>query len=135
MKYTGGCYCGAIRYEANGDTLLKAQCHCRECQYFAGGQSNLTMSVAVDGFSYTQGKPEQFSRTDLENPVTREFCGKCGTPLTTLVPSMPQMVFLKVGSLDQPELYEGAQMVIYTSEKQPFHLLPEGVPQFEKFPG
>lgn len=116
MKYTGGCYCGAIRYEANGDTLLKAQCHCRECQYFAGGQSNLTMSVAVDGFSYTQGKPEQFSRTDLENPVTREFCGKCGTPLTTLVPSMPQMV-------------------IYTSEKQPFHLLPEGVPQFEKFPG
>ena len=36
MKVTGGCYCGALRYEAEGDPIMKGECHCRECQYLTG---------------------------------------------------------------------------------------------------
>ena len=42
---------------------------------------------------------------------------------------------LKVGTLDDPSRFGGPQMVIYACDKQPFHLLPEGVPTFEKLPG
>ena len=50
MKLTGGCYCGAVRYEAEGQPLMQAQCHCRECQYITGGSPNMFVAMAPDGF-------------------------------------------------------------------------------------
>ena len=44
MNIKGGCYCGAIRYEFEGDVTATFQCHCRECQYFTGGHANAFMS-------------------------------------------------------------------------------------------
>ena len=81
------------------------------------------------------GAPKPFQRGDLENPVTREFCGDCGTPLLSKAPTMPGAVMLKVGSLDDPAVFGGAQMAIYTCDKQGYHQLPEGVPAFERLPG
>ncbi len=48
---------------------------------------------------------------------------------------MPGMVMIKVGTLDDPEVFEGPQMAIYTCDKQAYHRLPEGVPAFDKTPG
>ena len=79
MKLQGGCYCGAVRYEVDGEPVMKAQCHCRECQYITGGASNMFMAVPLDAFRYTKGQPKQFKRKDLAAPVTREFCPECGT--------------------------------------------------------
>jgi hypothetical protein len=133
MKLEGGCYCGAIRYKSEGKPMLKAQCHCRECQYISGGAPNMFLLVPIDGFSYTKGTPKKFSRSDLEQPVTREFCAECGTHLTTRPVVVPALV-LKVGTLDDPTLFGAAQMAIYTVDSQPFHLVPEGVPSFERLP-
>lgn len=135
MAITGKCYCGEIAYQADGDPIFKAQCHCRECQHIAGGSPNLLMGVPADTFSYTKGQPKQFSRSDLDNPVTREFCGTCGTHLVSLSPRAEGVKMLKVGSLDDPSIFENPQMVFYTSEKQDFHILPEDAQCFEKLPG
>ena len=83
MKLEGGCYCGEVRYKAEGKPMLKAQCHCRECQYISGGSPNMFVLMPVDSFGYTKGTPKKFSRSDLEHPVTREFCAECGTHLIT----------------------------------------------------
>jgi hypothetical protein len=133
MKLEGGCYCGQVRYIAEGDPMMQAQCHCRECQYISGGSPNMFMVMPVAGFSYTKGTPKQFSRSDLENPVTREFCAECGTHLTTLRPGLPAAI-LKVGTLDDPGLFDGPQMAIFTIDKQPFHEIPEGMRTFERMP-
>ena len=100
MKLTGGCYCGAVRYEAEGEPMMKAQCHCRECQYITGGSPNMFVAMSPDGFKYTKGTPKQFARKDLEKPVTREFCAECGTHVVTR-PQRPVIV-IKVGTLDEP---------------------------------
>jgi hypothetical protein len=135
MKVEGGCYCGELRYEAEGDPLFKGQCHCRECQYASGGHPNVVMGMAEPNFSYKKGQPKGFSRSDLDAPVTREFCADCGTHILTKSPAMAGAVLLKVGTFDDPSLFGGPDMVIYTCDKQPFHHVPEGVPTFDKAPG
>jgi hypothetical protein len=134
MGLQGGCYCGALRYEAGGDPVFKGQCHCRECQYISGGSPNVVMGMLDGAFQYTKGAPKQFQRSDLPTPVTREFCAECGTHILAKSPGLPGAVILKVGTLDDPSVFEAPQMVIWTIDKQVFHLLPEGVPVFERTP-
>lgn len=133
MKLEGGCYCGEVRYVAEGESMMKAQCHCRECQYITGGSPNMFLLMPRDGFSYTKGTPKQFTRSDLENAVTREFCAECGTHLTTRRPGLPAAI-LKVGTLDDPALFGAPQMAIFTIDKQAFHQIPDGLPCFERLP-
>lgn len=135
MKIEGGCYCKGVRYVAEGDSLFTGQCHCRECQYISGGNSNLVMGMPEAGFTYTKGAPKGFKRSDLANPVTREFCPDCGTQLLSRAPGLPGAVLLKIGTFDDPSVFKGPQMVIYTIDKQAFHHVPEGVPTFERVPG
>jgi hypothetical protein len=131
----GGCYCGAVRYQAQGDAVFKGQCHCRECQYISGGHPNVVMGLPEPGFAYTKGTAKQHRRTDLDKPVTREFCPDCGTHILTRTPAVPGMVLIKVGTLDDPSVFGGPQMVIFTIDKQSFHHIPDGVPTFERTPG
>ncbi|MFZ0603517.1 MAG: GFA family protein [Roseiarcus sp.] len=133
MTFEGGCYCGQVRYAAEGAPVLRAQCHCRQCQYFSGGAPNLFMLMPPKGFRYVSGAPKSFTRSDLEQAVTREFCEHCGTHLTTRRPGLP-FVILKIGTLDDPSLFGGPQIAINTSDMQPFHIIPEGLPAFEREP-
>lgn len=134
MRLEGGCYCGKVRYAAEGEPMMKAQCHCRECQYITGGAPNMFVAMPADGFAYTQGSPKQFTRSDLARAVTREFCPDCGTHLATRVPGLP-MAVVKVGTLDDPKsMFGGPQLAIYTVDKQPYHQIPEGLPAFERLP-
>lgn len=134
MKLEGGCYCGEVRYKAEGDPMMKAQCHCRECQYISGGDANVFVAMPIGGFVYTKGAPKTFKRDDLERAVTREFCANCGTHLVTRPPGFPAVI-VKVGTLDDPKAFGGPNMAIYTIDKQSFHHIPDGMPAFERLPG
>jgi hypothetical protein len=133
MKVEGGCYCGKVRYEAEGEPAFRGQCFCRECQYISGGDSVLVMGMPEAGFRFTKGAPSTFRRSDIPKPATREFCPSCGTHLTTR--AMPGMVMIKIGTLDDPSVFGAPQMAIYTCDKQPYHRVPTGIPTFDKLPG
>jgi hypothetical protein len=89
--------------------------------------------MPASGFSVEKGETKSFQRSDLENPVTREFCPNCGTHLLSRVPNLP-LVLIKVGTLDDPAVFEGPDVAIFTCDVQPFHQLPEGVPAHERMP-
>lgn len=130
----GGCYCGALRYSTDGNAVFKAQCHCRECQYISGGGPNYFMMMPSDGFTYTKGTAATFQRADLPNPVIRDFCPTCGTHIATRREDTPNII-VKVGTLDDPAAYGGPSVAIYTVDLQPFHHIPDGLPQAAKLPG
>lgn len=134
MQIEGGCYCGALRFEVEGEPPMKLECHCRECQYITGGGPNFTMGMPAAAFKYTKGTPKQFARSDLDSPVTREFCGNCGTPILSRAPVLPDVVLLKAGCFDDPAAFGMPQAAIFLCDKQPFHTVPAGVPEFDGLP-
>ena len=133
MTTTGRCYCGQITYQITGDPMWHAQCHCRECQYITGGGPNYFMIVPADAYQVTNGTPAQFTREDIKDPRTRDFCPNCGTHLITRLPDGKRLV-IKVGTLDDMSVYQGPQMAIYCCDKQPFHTIAEGIPAVDKLP-
>jgi hypothetical protein len=134
MALTGGCYCGAVRYEADGPIRLRGLCLCRTCQRLSGGAGNLFIGLDADGCRYTKGEPRRFRRPGDDGALTREFCGDCGTQLAGRSPRAPGGVIVKVGTLDDPSAFEGPAVIVWTEDKQAFHLLPEGVPAFARLP-
>lgn len=133
MKVQGGCYCGAIRYEANGDPMMRAECYCRECQYITGGSNVLVMAMPIDGFTLVQGAVKGFTRDDIEHAVTREFCEHCGTHLFTRAPGFKEGVIIKVGSMDDPSLFGKADSANHVSDALPHHRLPDDIPLHQKW--
>ena len=135
MKVEGGCFCGAVRYAAEGEPVMKGQCHCRQCQYFAGGAPNIFLAMPVAGFKFTKGTPSAFERGDAPVlPAKREFCPTCGVQLTTHSSALPDVIFLKVGTLDEPSAFGGPDVAIFTCDQQAFHQVAPGVAAFEKLP-
>ena len=53
--------------------------------------------------SCSKGAPKAFARSDLDTPVTREFCASCGTHLVSKAPAMPGINIVKVGTLDEAD--------------------------------
>ena len=91
---------------------------------------------AVNGFRYTSGTPKTYRRADLPNPVTRILQRMCGTHLVTSRASgAPGLVIVKRGTLDEPAAFGNPQMAIFTSDRQPFHHIPENVRAFNGLPG
>lgn len=135
LKIEGGCYCGEVRYVAEGEPLSRIQCHCRECMYITGGSPTELLTMPVQGFRFTRGESRQFTRSDIPGPVTREFCPTCGTHLLSRAPGLANAVLIKVGSMDDPSLYGKPDIALFTREKLAFHHIPEGTRVFEGRPG
>ena len=134
MTLTGGCYCGALRYEITGDIPMRALCLCRTCQKISGGAGNLFIG-SRRAHSVTQGEPRRFARDGAVKPPMREFCGECGVHIAARSPKVTEGLVVKVGTLDDPAAFEGPKMVFWAQEKQNFHELPDGATAYATLPG
>ena len=122
MAFKGGCYCGAVRFEAGGPSRLQALCGCRTCQTLTGWPDDLFLVVDKDSFRITRGEPAEFTRTDLSATPTRAFCGNCRSQLTARSPREPDVVLIQIGALDDPGQLEGPDVVLWTEDMHPFAL-------------
>jgi hypothetical protein len=98
----GGCFCGAVRYEAAGECSNSMVCHCRSCRRLAGSPVVAWVTFPLSGFRFTGGSPVEFRSSP---PVVRSFCGACGTPLTYRHSDYAEAVDISTCSLDEPERF------------------------------
>jgi hypothetical protein len=101
----GGCLCGAIRYEYDGEVGAANYCHCADCRRCTGSAFNIGVRVEARRFRIVKGKPKGFTKAgDSGNELTRYFCPECGSPLFTASPRHPDCFYLKAGCLDDPSV-------------------------------
>ena len=121
---TGGCQCGAVRFQISGPLGRADLCHCRMCQKAFGSFAAALIEVPQAQLKWTKGKPSTFQSSPL---VKRGFCAKCGTPLFMVEKADPNFD-LAVGALDKPALVSFRQQIGVESRLpwfQTLHLLPE----------
>ena len=131
---TGGCLCGAVRYQSAGEPLYSLICHCRDCQRQSGSAHNAAMRVPAAGFRVTKGEPKRYIKTaDSGNTVARAFCPECGSPLFLTVSTRPDIVGIRVGTLDDPSVFR-PQAHIFTRSAQPWDPMDPALPQYPAYP-
>ncbi len=101
LPVTGGCQCGAVRYQADAPPIRPSLCHCRMCQKAYGNVFGALVSFPADRFRFTAGKPKDYRSSKI---AVRGFCATCGTPLTFAYDAEPEQIAVTIGSLDHPEI-------------------------------
>jgi hypothetical protein len=96
----GGCFCGFVRYQADGPPSQGTNCHCSICRRTSGAPFVAWLTVPAAGFRFRSGRPTSFASSDHG---TRTFCPRCGTPLTFQSTRFPQEIDVTTCSLDDPE--------------------------------
>ena len=111
-KITGGCKCGAVRYEVSAAPKAYVICQCRDCQKFSGSGNLASMMVPADKLTVT-GETTKFEYTGGSgNPVHHVFCPVCGSPVYGGPPGY-EFSMIRAGSLDDPRVCKRG-MVVYS---------------------
>lgn len=127
---SGGCLCGAVRYSASSKPIATRQCWCRLCQSLAAG--NATINVAFSKVDFVvEGELHDYScKADSGNVMHRRFCPTCGVHLFSEAEERPNIIVVRVGTLDETESVE-IDAIIWTSEAPSWAYLNPDLPQFE----
>ena len=130
--FTGGCLCGAIRYECSHRIAMVVVCHCSDCRKAHSGPAGYNARIRKDTLRIVRGEPRTYTVTaDSGLKLTRDFCPDCGSQLFSARANMPDHLSLKVGTLDDPSSLAEA-VHIWTISKMPWmHINPE-LPQLER---
>ena len=128
---TGGCQCGAVRYEIASPPVELYVCHCRECQKQSSSAFGISAFVRRADFRLTQGAVKSWTRpTDTGRRLRCVFCPDCGSRLWhERASEVLPFISVKGGSFDQP-LDLGNAVHIWISRKLEGVVVPEGARQF-----
>lgn len=132
-KFSGGCLCGAVRYESEPDAMVAGHCHCLDCRKSSGTGHCSHLGLPDAGFKLT-GELRFFDApADSGNVVSRGFCPTCGSPVYSTNSAMKGVLFLRASSLDDPEVFT-PQMVVYTKRAPSWDKIPGSLPSFDGMP-
>lgn len=104
----GGCLCRRVRYQTGAEPIITRLCWCRVCQYLATGGAAVNVCFPTAGFSVSGEMNDYQSIADSGNRMHRRFCPNCGTHLFSEAESRPHLIFVRVGTLDDPEIAKPA---------------------------
>jgi len=130
----GGCTCRAVRYRMTSEPLFVHCCHCRWCQRETGASFALNALIEADRVRVLRGTPEIVktpSASGKGQKIAR--CPRCRVAVWSNYPGAGDAVrFVRVGTLDDPDRLP-PDIHIFTSSKQPWVLLPPGMPAVAEY--
>jgi len=131
--FTGGCICGAVRYECSVEPVMTGNCHCRDCQKAGGSPFAAALAVPTAALKITGEVKYYETKGDSGQMVSRGFCPNCGARLLGKPKAMPDLTVILAGSLDDPSWFRPG-MDVYTASAQPWDHMNPDLPKFLKMP-
>ena len=129
----GGCACGAVRYRLTSRPMFVHCCHCRNCQRQTGSAFVLNALIEADRVTLMSSKPEAVAvPTDSGRPHDIYRCPACGVALWSVYAAGPKLLFVRVGTLDDPTAL-APDVHIYVRSKLPWVAVPAGLPCFDAY--
>ncbi|HEU4534894.1 MAG TPA: GFA family protein [Polyangiaceae bacterium] len=122
-RHTGGCLCGAIRYELRGEPSSGNICYCTQCQRQTGAPVPAFVCYPSERFTLTAGAPATYRASDR---ARRQFCGTCGSSLFWLEDGSTS-VDVFAGTLDEPGRLPPPSFAIWTAHRAPWVPELEGI--------
>ena len=131
MKLAGGCHCGAIRYEVEGEALTHALCHCSDCRRHSGAPMVGWTMYPQAAVRITKGTPTVYESSQHGR---RQFCASCGTGLLySNAEMLPGLIDVQSATYDEPEAVP-ARAHIQVAERIGWMERAHELPQYERYP-
>jgi hypothetical protein len=131
MAITGGCHCGAVRYEVEGEAITHALCHCKDCRRHAGAPMVGWTMYKEGAVKVTKGTLKVYHSSEHGR---RHFCANCGTGLFyTNAEILPGIIDIQSGTYDDPDAVP-ARAHIQIAERIGWMARVHELPAFERYP-
>ena len=133
MQIAGGCLCGSVRFRITAAPIITRACWCRLCQYLGAGSSTVNVCFPREAVAVEGETRDYRSVADSGNVMHRRFCPPCATPLFSEAEARPHLIFVRAGTLDDPEIAKPAA-TIWTSAAPTWACFDERIPRVEGQP-
>jgi hypothetical protein len=133
-RHTGGCLCGALRYEAFGEPLGSGHCYCVDCRRASGSGFIPFMGFKAEAVRFT-GESRAFrSKAANGGEAVRNRCASCMSLVFGGERDRTDSYTIYAGSLDDPSAFHPT-IAIFAEGRPPWAVIPEGLKVFERMPG
>ncbi|MGA7704955.1 MAG: GFA family protein [Solirubrobacteraceae bacterium] len=132
---TGRCLCGGVTYSVDAEPIWQGVCYCSNCRLQTATAFSIIVGVPSDALIVEGDTIASFKTAseDYRSTTERRFCSACGSPLYSTIESMPQIAFLKGGTIEDTSWFEPTAE-IWTRSAPPWAPHFEGVPRFARTP-
>ena len=133
VGFEGGCLCAAVRYQSGAEPMVTGHCHCIDCRKSSGSGHCSHLGVPKQAVTIT-GEVTVYERPADSGAVGgRAFCPTCGAPVYSTNANMPDMLFIRASSLDDPEVFK-PQVVVYASRAPVWDHMDPNLPSHAEIP-
>jgi len=129
--HRGSCLCAAIQYEIAAVGPIQV-CHCKRCRKANGTAFNAIVPVKAADFRFTSGE-DSLTKFESSPGVERYFCKVCASPIYSRRPASPDLLRVRIGTLDTP-LPGKPTVHIFVGSKAEWYDLHDDAPKFEERP-
>jgi hypothetical protein len=130
LPLTGGCLCGAVRFEIDQPLVSASWCHCTRCQRRTGTPASVQGRVAPGSFRIVQGEDALGAFEPDDGGFAKVFCRECGSALWSVSPTDPELKAVRFGAFDaDPGIRpQWRQFVAYAAPWAP--IPDDGLPRY-----
>ncbi len=132
-RFTGGCLCEALRYEALGEPTMTGLCCCADCRKASGSGFIPFMGFAASAVRFSGETRQSIAKSRRGGDAVRNFCPECGGLVFGGLAGKDQSHTIYAGSLDDPSLFHPL-IAIFSSDRPDWVVLPPGLVLFETMP-